>query len=98
MRLGLFIAFIFLFFTVKAQVQLDTLEGWWTMQNGQHYFEDKTTIKVKFIGEEVWGMEDYYVAMVPQIGLPLQVIITAVKKEDYLEVYTLTPSPEGCDD
>ena len=98
MRLGLFIVFIFLFFVAKGQTQLDTLEGWWTMQDGQHYFEDQTTIKVKFVGEELWGMEDYYTAMVPQIGLPLQVIITATKKEDYLEVYTLTPSPEGCDD
>ena len=51
------------------------------MQDGQHYFEDNFLIKVKFIGEEVLGMEDYYAAMVPQIGLPLQVIITAAKKE-----------------
>ena len=53
---------------------------------------------VNFVGKEVWDMEDYYAAMVPQIDLPLQVIITAAKKEDFLEVYTLTPSPEGCDD
>ena len=98
MRLGLFIALITLFFVANGQTKVDTLEGWWTMQNGQHYFEDQVTIKVNFVGEEVWGMEDYYAAMVPQIGLPVQVIITAAKKEDYLEVYTLIPSPEGCDD
>ena len=98
MRLGLFIAFVFLCFVAKGQTKLDTLEGWWTMENGQHYFNDHIKTKVKFVGEEVWGMEDYYAAMVPQIGLPLQVIITATKKEDFLEVYTLIPSPEGCDD
>ena len=43
-------------------------------------------------------MKDYYAAMVPKIGLPLQVIITAKIKEGFLEVYTLTPSPEGCND
>ena len=98
MRLGLFIAVLCLCFAAKAQTQLDTLEGWWTMQDGQHYFEDQTSIKIKFIGDEVWGMEEYYVAMVSQVGLPLQVIITAKKNEGILEVYTLTPSPEGCDD
>ena len=98
MRLGLFIAFLQLSFAAKAQTQLDTLEGWWTMQDGQHYFEDNDLIKVKFVGDEVWGMEDYYAEMVPQLGLTLQVIIVAAKKEDFLEVYTLSPSPEGCDD
>ena len=98
MRLGFFIAFIPLCFAAKGQTQLDTLEGWWTIQDGQHYFEDQTKTKIKFVGEEVWGMEDYYAALVPQIGLPLQVIITAAKKEDCFEVYTLIPSPEGCDD
>lgn len=97
MRLCLFIAFISLCFVAKGQTQLDTLEGWWTMQDGQHYFEEQAKIKVKFVGKEVSGMEDYYAAMVPQIGLPLQVIITAAKIEDYLEVYTMMPSPEGCD-
>ena len=38
-------------------------------------------------------MEDYYAAMVPQLGLPLQVIIIAAKKR-FLEVYTLSLSPE----
>ena len=98
MRLGLFIALISICFVAKGQTQLDTLEGWWIMQDGQHYFEDQSMIKVKSIGEEVWGMEDYYVNMAPQMGFPVQVIITAIKKEDYLEVYTLMPSPEGCDD
>lgn len=98
MRLGLFIAFFVLCFSAQGQIKTDTLEGWWTMQDGKHYFEDKGTIQVKFVGEEVWGMEDYYAAMVPEIGLPVQVVITAIKKEDYLEVYTLMPSPEGCDD
>ena len=98
MRLGFFIAFISFCFVAKGQTQLDTLEGWWTMQDGQHYFEGQTMTKVKFVGEEVWGMEDYYAALVPQIGLPLQVIITAAKKEDCVEVYTLILSPEGCDD
>ena len=98
MRLCLSIVFAFLFFVSKGQAQLDTLEGWWTMQEGQHYFEDQTSIKIKFVGDEVWGMEEYYLAMVSQVGLPLQVIITAKKNEGILEVYTLTPSPEGCDD
>lgn len=98
MRLYLSILFTLLFFVSKGQAQLDTLEGWWTMQNGQHYFEDHISIKIKFVGEEVLGMEEYYAAMVPQLGLPLQVIITAKKSEEILEVYTLTPSPEGCDD
>lgn len=98
MRIGLFIAFLVGTLSLSAQTSVDTLEGWWTMQNGQHYFEDQTTITLKFVGEEVRAMQDYYTAMVPEMGLPLQVIITAMTKEDYLEVYTLEPSPEGCDD
>ena len=83
MRLILIIAVLSLFFVAKAQTQLDTLEGWWTMQDGQHYFEDNDLIKVKFVGDEVWGMEDYYAEMVPQLGLPLQVIIVAAKKRRF---------------
>lgn len=98
MRFSLFIAFVVGTLSLSAQTSVDTLEGWWTMKDGQHYFEDEITIQVKFVGEEVWGMEDYYVAMVPEIGLPVQVIVTAIIKEEYLEIYTLIPSPEGCDD
>ena len=98
MRIGLFIAFLVGTLSLSAQTPVDTLEGWWTMQNGQHFFEDQTTVAMKFMGEEVWAMEDYYTAMVPEKGLPLQVIITAMTKENYMEVYTLEPSPEGCDD
>ena len=98
MRLCLFMLFILGFFSSKGQTQADTLEGWWTLLEGKHYFEDKITQPIKFVGDELWGMDAYYEAMVPQLGLPVQVIITAIQKEDYLEVYTLMPSPEGCED
>ena len=58
------------------------------MENGQHYFNDHIKTKVKFVGEELWGMEEYYAAMVPEIGLPLQGYNHCCQKEDYLEVYT----------
>lgn len=90
--------FILGFFSSKGQTQVDTLEGWWTLLEGKHYFEDEITQPIEFVGEELWGMDVYYEAMVPQPGLPVQVIITAIQKEDYLAVYTLMPSPEGCED
>ena len=91
MRLAFFIAFIPLCFAAKGQTQLDTLEGWWTIQDGQHYFEDQTTTKIKFVGEEVWGMEDYYAALVPQIGFVASYNHCCQKKKIVftLKIYTL---------
>jgi hypothetical protein len=82
----------------QAQEKVDTLEGWWTMENGQHYFEDQKRYPVLFVGEELWGMDDYYAEMVPEMGFPVQAIITAVIREDTLMMYSLMPSPEGCED
>ena len=81
-------------FSSKGQAKADTLEGWWTLLEGKHYFEDEITQPIEFVGEDLWGMDAYYEAMVPQLGLPVQVIITAIQKENYLEVYTLMPSPK----
>ena len=81
-----------LFFSSKGQAEADTLEGWWTLLEGKHYFEDEITQPIEFVGEDLWGMDAYYEAMVPQLGLPVQVIITTIQKENYLEVYTLMPS------
>ena len=53
---------------------LVSMEGWWTMSEGQHYFEDEENMAVRFVGEELWGMDEYYSELVPEMGLPIQVI------------------------
>lgn len=68
------------------------------MSEGQHFFEDSVNVPVTFVGEDLWGMDDYYSELVPEMGLPVQVIITAKKKGNTLEIYTLEIAPEGCDD
>ena len=68
------------------------------MSEGQHYFEDEENVAVRFIGEELWGMDEYYSELVPEMGLPVQVIITAKMNGKVLEIYTLEIAPEGCDD
>ncbi len=74
------------------------MEGWWTMSKGQHYFEDEENVPVRFVGEDLWGMDQYYSDLVPEIGLPVQVIITAKMNGEVLEIYTLEIAPEGCND
>lgn len=68
------------------------------MSEGQHYFEDEENVAVRFVGEDLWGMDEYYSELVPEIGLPVQVIITAKKNGEVLEIHTLEIAPEGCDD
>ena len=77
---------------------LVSMEGWWTMSKGQHYFEDEENVPVRFVGEDLWGMDQYYFDLVPEIGLPVQVIITAKMNGEVLEIYTLEIAPEGCND
>lgn len=77
---------------------LVSMEGWWTMSEGEHYFEDEETVAVRFVGEELWGMDEYYSDLVPEMGLPVQVIITAKINGKVLEIHTLEIAPEGCDD
>ena len=74
------------------------MEGWWTMNEGQHYFEDQSNISARFVGEDLWGMEEYYSELVPEMGLPVQVIISAKMNGEILEIYTLEIAPEGCED
>ena len=74
------------------------MEGWWTMSEDQHYFEDQENMIVRFVGEELWGMDEYYSELVPEMGLPVQVIITAKMNGEVLEIHTLEIAPEGCDD
>ena len=74
------------------------MEGWWTMSKGQHYFEDEENVPVRFVGEDLWGMDQYYSDLVPEIGLPVQVIVTAKMNGEVLEIYTLEIAPEGCND
>ena len=74
------------------------MEGWWTMSEGEHYFEDEENMAIRFVGEDLWGMDEYYSELVPEIGLPVQVIITAKMNGKVLEIHTLEIAPEGCDD
>ena len=74
------------------------MEGWWTMSEDQHYFEDQENMIVRFVGEELWGMDEYYSELVPEMGLPVQVIITAKINGEVLEIHTLEIAPEGCED
>ena len=68
------------------------------MSEGQHYFEDEENVAVRFVGKDLWGMDEYYSELVPEMGLPVQVIITAKMNGEVLEVHTLEIAPEGCDD
>ena len=68
------------------------------MSEGQHYFEDEENMAVRFVGEDLWGMDEYYSELVPEMGLPVQVIITAKMNGEVLEIHTLEIAPEGCDD
>lgn len=68
------------------------------MSEGQHYFEDEENVAVRFVGEELWGMDEYYSELVPEMGLPVQVIVTAKLNGEVLEIHTLEIAPEGCDD
>ena len=68
------------------------------MSEGQHYFEDEENMAVRFVGEELWGMDEYYSELVPEMGLPVQVIISAKMNGEVLEIHTLEIAPEGCDD
>lgn len=97
MRNFLFIAFFTVGFCAEAQTS-DTLEGWWTFQDSTHYFQDRDTLIMDFVGPEVYDMDSYYEALAPYRGFPLQVIIVANRIDSVLEVYLLDPSPEGCDD
>ena len=85
-------------FSCLLEQPLVSMEGWWTMNEGQHYFEDKENIPIRFLGEDLWGMEEYYSELVPEMGFPIQVIITAKKNGEILEVYSLEIAPEGCED
>ena len=68
------------------------------MSEGQHYFEDQENVAVRFVGEDLWGMDEYYSELVPEMGLPVQVIITAKMNDEVLEIHTLEIAPEGCED
>ena len=68
------------------------------MSEGQHYFEDEENVAVRFVGKDLWGMDEYYSELVPEMGLPVQVIITAKMNGKVLEIHTLEIAPEGCDD
>ena len=68
------------------------------MSKGQHFFEDEENVAVRFVGKELWGMDEYYSELVPEMGLPVQVIITAKMNGEVLEIHTLEIAPEGCDD
>ena len=98
MRVLILTTFFAIHFLSCTQEPIKQLEGWWTMSEGQHFFEDSVNVPVTFVGEDLWGMDDYYSELVPEMGLPVQVIITAKKKGNTLEIYTLEIAPEGCDD
>jgi len=90
--------FLSLYVFACSQEPMHTMEGWWTMSDGLHYFEDQKIMPAKFVGEDLWGMEDYYSELVPEMGLPVQSIITARMNGDVLEIYTLEIAPEGCEE
>ena len=73
--------FILGFFLQKGKPKADTLEGWWTLLEGKHYFEDEITQPIEFVGEDLWGMDAYYEAMVPQLGLLYRLLLLQYKKK-----------------
>ena len=98
MRALILTTFFAFHFLSCAQAPMQQLEGWWTMSEGQHFFEDSVNVPVSFVGQDLWGMDDYYAELVPEMGLPVQVIITARMKGEILEIHTLEIAPEGCED
>ena len=83
---------------VYGQDTIVKLEGWWTMEDQHHFFEDKENLPLIFDGPDLWDMDEFYQGMVPLIGLPVQVIITARIKNDTIIAQTLDVAPEGCEE
>lgn len=80
-----------------CQEKADTLEGWWTMNQELHYFEDQEALEMEFVSDNLYDMDIIYNELVPEQGIPVQVTIVAVLKDGKLKVTQLDVSPQGCD-
>jgi hypothetical protein len=80
-----------------CQEKSDTLEGWWTMNQARHYFEDQLVIEMEFVSDDLYDMEIIYKELAPEQGIPVQVTIVAILRNEKLRVTQLDVSPQGCD-
>lgn len=80
-----------------CQEKADTLEGWWTMNLELHYFEDQEMLEMEFVSDDLYEMDIIYKELVPEQGIPVQVIIVAELRDEKLRVTQLDVLPQGCD-
>ena len=80
-----------------SQEKADTLDGWWTMNQDIHYFEDQSLIEMEFVSDDLFDMGIIYKELAPDQGSPVQVRIVAVLRDEKLRVTQLDVSPQGCD-
>ena len=74
-RLILSAFFCISLFSCAQDQPLVSMEGWWTMSEGQHYFEDEDNVAVHFVGEDLWGMDEYYSELVPERVYPFKSLL-----------------------
>jgi heptaprenylglyceryl phosphate synthase len=80
-----------------SQEKADTLDGWWTMNQDIHYFEDQFLIEMEFVSDDLFDMGIIYKELASGQGSPVQVTIVAVLRDEKLRVTKLDVSPQGCD-
>jgi hypothetical protein len=95
----LLLLFLMISSSLFCQNKADTLEGWWTMIEQVHYFEDQSIIEMEFItNNDLFDMDILYreTALIP--GTPVQIVIVAFLRNEKLIVSQLEIVPQGCDD
>ena len=80
-----------------SQETADTLEGWWTMNQGEHYFENQSLVEMEFVSKDLYDMDIIYSELAPQQGIPVQVVIVAIFRNEKLLVSQVDVVPQGCD-
>ena len=93
----LLLLFLTLPFFLFSQEKADTLEGWWTMNQGVHYFENQSLIEMEFISKDLYDMDIIYSEFAPEQGIPVQVTIVAILRNEKLMVSQIDVVPQGCD-
>ena len=80
-----------------SQTKADTLEGWWTMNQQVHYFEDQLILEMEFVSDDLFDMDIIYNELVPEQGVPVLITIVAILEDKKLKVSQLELVPQGCE-
>jgi hypothetical protein len=95
----LLLLFLFVSSILFSQNSVDTLEGWWTMIEQVHYFEDQSLLEMEFdASNDLYDMDILYNELALVKGIPVQITIIAILRNEKLLVSQLDVVPQGCDD